>query len=100
MAVVYDEGLLIKEQQLRIDVEGTRSLLQQNQAEAFALAMGVAFPVPETIKTLLSTAHQQAASLAVAAGVVTKDTVADFIRKANAEMESLNKAIEKAKPKA
>ena len=100
MVVVYDEGLLIKEQQLRIDVEGTRRLLQQNQAEAFALALGVAFPVPETIKSLLSSAHQQAASLAVAAGVVTKDTVADFIRKANAEMESLNKAVEKAKPKA
>jgi large subunit ribosomal protein L10 len=100
MVVVYDEGLLIKEQQLRIDVEGTRRLLQQNQAEAFALALGVAFPVPETIKSLLSSAHQQAASLAVAAGVVTKDTVADFIRKANAEMESLNKAVEKAQPKA
>ena len=100
MTVVYDEGLLIKEQQLRIDVEGTRNLLAQNQSEAFALAMGIAFPVPETIKSLLSKANMQASQLALAAGVVTKDTVGDFIRKANAEMESLSKAVEKAQPKA
>jgi large subunit ribosomal protein L10 len=100
MRAVYDEGLMIKEEQLRIDVEGTRKILEQNQAEAFALAMGIAFPVPETIKSLLSKAHQQASSLAVAAGVVTKDTIGDLIRKANAEMESLNKALEKAQPKA
>ena len=100
MTVVYDEGLLIKEQQLRIDVEGTRNLLAQNQSEAFALAMGIAFPAPETIKSLLSRANQQASQLAIAAGIVTKDTVGDFIRKANAEMESLSKAVEKAQPKA
>jgi large subunit ribosomal protein L10 len=100
MRAVYDEGLLVMENQLHIDVEGTFKQLQQNQAEAFALAMEIAYPSVDTIKTLLQTAHQKAAALSVAAGIVTKDTVADFIRKANAEMESLNKIVEKAKPKA
>ena len=100
MRAVYDEGLMVMEDQLHIDVEGTFKRLQQNQAEAFALAMGIAYPSVDTIKALLQTAHQKAAALSVAAGIVTKDTVADFIRKANAEMESLNKAVEKAKPKA
>ena len=100
MRAVYDEGLMVMEDQLHIDIEGTVKRLQQNQAEAFALAMGIAYPSVDTIKALLQTAHQKAAALSVAAGIVTKDTVADFIRKANVEMESLNKAVEKAKPKA
>jgi len=100
MRAVYDEGLLVMEDQLHIDIKGTFTQLQQNQAEAFALAMDIAYPSVDTIKALLQTAHQKAAALSVAAGVVTKDTVAEFIRKANAEMQSLNKAVEKAKPKA
>ena len=99
MRAVYDEGLMVLEQQLHLDIEGTRKMLQQNQAEAFALALGVVFPSPDTIKLLLSVAHQKAAALSVSAGIVTKDTIADLIRKANAEMESLGNAAEKATPK-
>ena len=62
--------------------------------------MSIAYPSPDTIAALLQTAHQQAAALSVAAGIVTKDTVADLLRKANAEMESLSKATEKAKTNA
>jgi large subunit ribosomal protein L10 len=100
MRAAYDEGLIVLEDQLRIDVTATLKSLQQNQAEAFALAMGISYPTPDTIRSLLSVAHQKAAALSVSAGIVTKDTVADLIRKANAEMTSLNSAVEKAKPKA
>jgi large subunit ribosomal protein L10 len=100
MRAVYDEGLMVMEQQLHIDIEGTRKMLQANQAEAFALAMELNYPAPETIRSLLQNAHQKAVALSVTAGIVTKDTIGDLIRKANAEMESLNKAVEKAKPKA
>jgi len=99
MRAVYDEGLMVLEQQLHLDIEGTRKMLQQNQAEAFALALGIVYPSPDTIKLLLSVAHQKAAALSVSAGIVTKDTIADLIRKANTEMESLGKAAEKATPK-
>jgi large subunit ribosomal protein L10 len=100
MRVVYDEGLMVSEGQLHIDVEATRKRLQQNQSEAFALAMEIAYPAPDTIKSLLSIAHQKAIALSVSAGIVTKDTVADLLRKANAQMESLSKAAEKSASKA
>jgi large subunit ribosomal protein L10 len=99
MRAVYDEGLMVLEQQLHLDIEGTRKMLQQNQAEAFALALGIVYPSPDTIKLLLSVAHQKAAALSMSAGIVTKDTIADLIRKANMEMESLGKAAEKVTPK-
>ena len=100
MTAVYDEGLIVMEGQLHIDVEATRKSLQQNQAEAFALALGIAYTTPDTIKSLLQVAHQKAVALSVGAAIPTKDTIADLIRKANAEMTSLNSAAEKAKPKA
>ncbi len=100
MRAVYDEGLMVMENQLHLDIEGTLNNLKQNQSDAFRLAMGIAYPTPETIRTLLQTAQQKATALSVAAGIVTKDTVGDLLRKANAQMESLNTAVEKAKPKA
>ncbi|MCW4018298.1 MAG: 50S ribosomal protein L10 [Candidatus Bathyarchaeota archaeon] len=100
MRVAFDEGLIVLEDQLRLDVEATRKTLLQNHSEAFALALEIAYPSPDTIKPLLQSAFQKATALSVSAGIVTKDTIADLIRKANAEMNSLNNAVEKAKPKA
>ena len=100
MRAVYDEGIMVMEDQLKIDVEATRKSLQQNQSEAFALALELAYPTADTIKPLLSLAHQKAVALSVSAAVPTKDTIGELLRKANAEMSSLNTAVEKAKPKA
>jgi large subunit ribosomal protein L10 len=100
MRAVYDEGLMVLENQLKIDVDATRKSLQQNQAEAFALALEIAYPTTDTIKSLLQVAHQKAVALSVSAAIPTKETIGDLIRKANAEMKSLNTVVEKAKPKA
>ena len=100
MRAVYDEGIMVMEDQLKIDVEATRKSLQQNQSEAFALALELAYPTADTIKPLLSLAHQKAVALSVSAAVPTKDTIGELLRKANVEMSSLNTAVEKAKPKA
>jgi large subunit ribosomal protein L10 len=100
MRVVYDDGLIVLEQQLKIDVDGTKSSLAQSQGEAFALALGLAYPSSDTIKLLLQVAHQKAVALSVSASIPTRDTIGDLIRKADSQMQSLNGAVEKAKPKA
>ncbi|MCW4010138.1 MAG: 50S ribosomal protein L10 [Candidatus Bathyarchaeota archaeon] len=100
MRAAYDEGLMVLEEQLRVDVEATRKSLLESQSDAFALALGLAYPSADTIESLLQVAHQKATALSVSAGIVTKDTIADLIRRANAEMASLNNAVEQAKPKA
>jgi large subunit ribosomal protein L10 len=100
MRVVYDEGLMVMENQLHIDVEGTMNTLKLNQSEAFGLAMTLGYPSVDTIRPLLQLAQQRATALSVSAGILTKDTVGDLLRKANAQMESLSKATEAAKPKA
>jgi large subunit ribosomal protein L10 len=100
MRAVYDDGLIVLEQQLHLDIDGTKQSLIRSQGEAFALALDVSYPSKDTIASLLQVAHQKAVALAVGAAVPTKETIGDLIRKANAEMQSLNNAVDKAKPKA
>jgi large subunit ribosomal protein L10 len=99
MRAVLDEGLMITGDQLKLDVEGTKTNLGQGFGEAFALSLSVAFPTPENMVALLQAAYQRAFALSLNAAVPTKETIGDLIRKANAEMTTLNSAIEKATPK-
>ena len=96
MRAVFDNGIMINGEQLKVDVPATKRSLETNTQEAFALAMSIGYTTKETIKPLLQLAHQKAVSLSVGAAIPTKDTIADLIRKANAEATSLQ---EKAKPK-
>lgn len=100
MRVVLDNGLIIGGNQLIIDVAATKKSVEASNAEAFALALGIAYPTKDTIKPLIQTAHQKALALAVSAAIPTKETIGDLIRKANAEMTSLNGVVDKAKTKA
>jgi large subunit ribosomal protein L10 len=100
MRAVYDEGLMIVGDQLKLDVAGTRRSVEQGHCDAFALSLSIAYPSPDNITALLQTAHQKAFALALSAAVPTKETIADLLRKAHMEMLSLNSAVEKAAPKA
>ncbi len=100
MRAVLDEGLIITSDQLKIDVDATRRSVEQSNAEAFALSLSVAYPTSDNIITLLQLAHQKAFALSLGAAVLTKETIGDLIRKAHTEMQSLNSAVEKAKPQA
>ena len=99
MRAVYDNGLIIVGEQLKVDVDATRRSVEASHQEAFALALGINYASKDTIKPLLQNAHQKAMALAVSAAIPTKDTIGDLIRKANAEMSSLSGAVDKAKTK-
>jgi len=100
MRAVFDNGLIITGDQLKVDVAATKKSVETSNQEAFALALSIGYATKETIKPLLQTAHQKAVALSIGAAIPTKETIADLIRKATAEMNSLNSAVEKAKPKA
>jgi large subunit ribosomal protein L10 len=100
MRAVYDNGLMIRGDQLKVDIDATRRSVEQSNQEVFALAIDIGYTTKETIKPLLQSAHQKALALAVSAAIPTKETIGDLIRKANAEMTSLSSSVDKAKPKA
>jgi large subunit ribosomal protein L10 len=99
MRAVFDNGLMITGDQLKVDIAATKRSVEVSNQEAFALALEIGYASKDTIKPLLQRAHQKAVALSVSAAIPTKDTIADLIRKANAEMKSLNGAVEKVKPK-
>ena len=100
MRAVYDNGMMINGDQLKVDVAATKRSVEVSNQEAFALALEIGYASKDTIKPLLQRAHQKAVSLSVGAAIPTKDTIAELIRKANSEMTSLSGAVDKAKPKA
>ena len=100
ISIVLDEGTIITNEQLKLDLNRTKKSFSQGFGEAFSLSLEVAFPTKENLKTILQLAHQKAFALSLNAAIPTKETAPDLIRKANAEMMSLGAALEKAQPKA
>jgi large subunit ribosomal protein L10 len=93
MKVAYDDGMVISQEQLRIDVDATRRSVEDAQANAFALSLGVAYPTPENVVSLLQIAHQKSYALSMNAAIPTKKTISDLVRKAYAEMVSLSSRL-------
>jgi large subunit ribosomal protein L10 len=90
ISAVYDEGLVITQEQLKIDVEGIEKTIEAAYADAFALSLSIAYPTEESTAVLLQVAHQEAYALSINAAIPTKETTIDLIRKANAEAQSLS----------
>jgi len=93
MTVAFDEGLIIKKEQLKIDVDGTKHDIENAYANAFALSLGISYPTEDNMVALLQVAHKEAYALALAAAIPTKETIEDLIRKANAQMLSLSSRV-------
>lgn len=90
------EGLIFKEQDLRISLDEYRTELVRSFQQALALATEVGYMTPETVKPLLAKAQQQARSLAAEAGYVTPETADYVLPRAQAKAQSVaGKAEEK-----
>lgn len=100
MKAVYDDGLIITEEQLRIDLDEVRRNIQGACTDAFNLSLNVAYPIPENIELLLQTAFQQAFNLSLNAAVPTDETIGDLLRKAHMEALGLSAKIGKFEERA
>jgi large subunit ribosomal protein L10 len=99
LKVVYDDGVILTEEDLKVDVDEVRRSVEEAHQFAFNLSLEAAYPLPENISFLLRWGHQEAYSLALNAGIPTKDTIADLIRKANMEMLSLSEKLDEVEKK-
>ncbi len=99
MTAIYDDGLVILRDQLKLDIEGTTLEVADAYADSFALSLSISYPMPENSSTLVQIAHREAYALALATEIPTKDTIGDLIRKANMEMLSLSSRLPKLQEK-
>lgn len=100
LKAVYDDGLIIAEDQLRVDLGAFLRSLKEAHTCAFSLSLNAAYPLAENITSLLQMAHHKAYSLALNADLITPDTASDLLRKAHAEMLSLKARLDAAGEKA
>ena len=99
LKVVYDDGSIITEEDLVVDLDEVQRSVEEAHRFAFNLSLEAAIPLPENISFLLRRGHQEAYSLALNAGVSTPDTVKDLVRKANMEMLGLSEKLDDAEKK-
>jgi len=88
--VAYDDGVLITQEQMQIDLEGTRRSLEEAYTNAFNLSLKALYPLPENIALLFQMARQGAYNLAINAAITAPAIMADLIRKAHTQMLSLS----------
>lgn len=89
MKAVYDEGLIITEEQLRIDLAEVQRTIEEARASALFLSLNSAYPTQENVRLLLQAVYRESFTLAMNAGVLTSDTISELLRKANMEMLGL-----------
>jgi len=87
--VAYDDGLLITQGQMQIDLEGIKQSLEEAYTNAFNLSLKAHYPLPENIALFFQMARQGAYNLAINAAITAPTVMADLIRKAHAQMLSL-----------
>jgi len=93
LKAAYDEGLIIPEDQLQLDLEEVQRNIGEAQALALNLSLNSAYPMPENIRLLLQIVSQESFALAMNASVPTSDTVTELLKKANTEMLSLRSKL-------
>jgi large subunit ribosomal protein L10 len=102
LSFVFDDGLIVTQQDLKLDVDATKLEVERAYADSFALSLGIGYPTKENIVALLQVVHREAYALSMNAAIPTKETVEDLIRKAHMEMSSLSSRLptlgEKAVP--
>ncbi len=93
LKAVYDEGLIIIEEQMRLNLDEIRRGVEEVHALALNLSLNTAFPTPQNMVLLLQVGHHEAYALALNGRVPTSNTIASLIRKAHTEMLSLRSKL-------
>ena len=89
LKAVYDDGSVITEDQLHIDLDEVRRKIEQAYLDALSLSVSAAYPTEENIPMLIQNAHREAYNLAMKASIVSPEIITDLIRKAHSEASIL-----------
>lgn len=99
LRVAYDDGLILTEEELKLDLDEYRRNVKEAHNYAFNLSIKAAYPLPENIKLLFRLGQQEAYSLALNASIITPDTITDLLWKAHIEMISLSARLDEIEEK-
>lgn len=99
LKAVYDDGVILTEEQLQLNIDETRRTVEDACRCAFYLSINSAYTTPDNITFLLQKARQDAYKLSVTGNILTRETIKDILRKAHMHMLSLKGQLDMAKEK-
>ncbi|RLG61024.1 50S ribosomal protein L10 [Candidatus Geothermarchaeota archaeon] len=89
LKVVYDNGLIIPGEKLKIDVKEYENLIAEAHSNALKLGTSIAYPESTIIRLSIAKAYNEALVLAAEALIITKETINLIIGKAVAQANAL-----------
>ena len=96
ISLAIAEGLVLKENDLKINLAEYRQELTRSFHEAVSLAIETSYPTVETITHLLVRAYQNATALAIDSGYVSPDSVQFVLVRANANGQIIANQVKKS----
>ncbi len=93
LKLVYDDGLILTADQLKIDLDEIRSQVTEAHLNALKVGIEIAYPVPEVLKLSVAKAHAAALAIAAEAGFVTPETAEQVLARAYAKALALIAAL-------
>jgi len=96
ISLAIAEGLVLKENDLKINLAEYREELTRSFHEAVSLAIETSYPTVETITHLLVRAYQNAAALATDSGYLSPDSVQFVLVRANANGQIIANQVKKS----
>jgi large subunit ribosomal protein L10 len=94
--MALQEGVLYREEDLRIDVEEVRQELLASFNSALALAVNASYATKESIEHLLRKAFGDARNLSINSGYATAETIKETLHAANAKAQALYETAKKS----
>ncbi|TRZ78894.1 MAG: 50S ribosomal protein L10 [Nitrosopumilales archaeon] len=85
-----EEKIVYNQDELTVDLEKYRMAFAQAHQEALSLSIEIGYVTKENVNIILSRASQQARSLAVESGFLTEDTKESTIQRAHGQAKSLS----------
>lgn len=84
-----EDKVVYNQEELTVDVEAYRTAFAQAHQEALSLSIEIGYVTKENVNMILAKASQQARSLAIAAGFLTDDTKDATIQRASGQAKAL-----------
>ena len=88
----FDEGTVLKREDLLFDLESYKSDISEACRDAIALAVEVEYVLPETAPIIIGNAYREALYIANEVEFATSENIADLVKQAYSEMRVLSEA--------
>jgi len=93
-----EDKIIYNQDELTVDLEKYRTAFAQAHQEALSLSIEIGYITKENVNVILSRAAQQARSLAVESGFLTDDTKESTIQRAHGQAKSLSGKLKNYSP--